>query len=195
LATIVRISIFCLSLLLAAGCSPQRAQFNGVELTGADWGRDFSLLDPDGKTRNLADFRGKYVLLFFGYTQCPDVCPTTLARAVEARRKLGSSADSVQVIFITVDPERDTPALLRDYTKAFDPSFLGLYGDAAQTAAAAKEFKVFFEKAPSGSSYTVNHTALTYVIDPRGRLRLMLQHALGADELAADLRTLMKESP
>ncbi len=180
--------------LACAGCGPQAAKFNGVDLTGADWGRDFSLQDSDGRTRALKDFRGKMVLLFFGFVQCPDVCPTSLSRALEVRRKLGADGERVQVIFVTVDPGRDTAALLREYTAAFDPSFLGLRGSDEETRRAAKEFKVFYEKVPTGSSYTVNHSAMTYVFDTAGRLRLGLGHNLGADECAADLRLLIKQS-
>jgi protein SCO1/2 len=180
--------------LAAASCGPQAVKFNGVDLTGADWGRDFSLQDPDGRTRTLADFRGKAVLLFFGFVQCPDVCPTALARALEARRKLGADGARVQVIFVTVDPERDTAALLREYTAAFDPGFLGLRGSDEETRRAAKEFKVFYEKVPTGSSYTINHTAMTYVFDTAGKLRLGLGHNLSADDVAADLRALFKQS-
>ncbi len=184
-----------LALVLAvSGCHGDAPKFIGMDLTGADWGRDFSLQDPDGKTRTLADFRGKYVLLFFGYTHCPDVCPTALTRAVEMKKKLGADGAKVQVIFVTVDPERDTATLMREYTAAFDPTFLGLRADAEGTKRTAAEFKVFYEKVPTGASYTVNHSALTYVFDPQGRLRLALNHTQSADEFAADLRTLMKQS-
>ena len=177
-----------------AGCDGSAPNFNGTDLTGADWGRDFSLQDPDGRTRTLADFRGKYVLLFFGYTQCPDVCPTALVRAKETKDLLGADGKRVQVVFVTVDPERDTPELMRDYTAAFDPSFLGLRADAEGTKRVAKEFKVFYEKVHEGASYTVNHSALTYVFDAQGHLRLALKHTQTAEEYAADLRALMKQS-
>jgi protein SCO1/2 len=180
--------------LALAGCGGGTPKFNGVDLTGADWGRDFSLQDPDGKTRTLADFRGKYVLLFFGFVHCPDVCPTALTRAKEMRKLLGADAAKVQVIFVTVDPERDTAALMREYTAAFDPTFLGLRADAEGTRRAAAEFKVFYEKVATGSSYTVNHSAMTYVFDDKGRLRLALQHTQSPEQFAADLRTLMKNS-
>ncbi len=193
LATILRVWVLVVALLVA-GCSKEAPQFNGIDVTGADWGRDFSLRDPDGAVRKLADFRGKYVMLFFGYTTCPDVCPTALARAVDVRRLLGRDGAKVQVILVTVDPERDKPELLRSYTGAFDPDFLGLYGDAEETGRVAKEFKVFFEKVPTGSTYIVNHTALTYVFDPSGRMRLVEQHTLGAEALVSDLRNLMREA-
>jgi len=187
------LGILALGLALV-GCRGDAPNFNGLDLTGANWGRDFSLQDPDGRTRTLADFRGKYVLLFFGFTHCPDVCPTALLRAQEMRKLLGADGEKVQVIFVTVDPERDTAALMREYTAAFDPSFLGLRADAEGTKRVASEFKVFYEKVPAGASYTVNHSALTYVFDAQGRLRLALQHTQTAAQFAADLRTLMKQS-
>ena len=179
--------------LVLAGCGGDAPKFSGVDLTGAGWGRDFSLQDPDGKTRTLADFRGKYVLVFFGFVLCPDVCPTALVRAAEMKKKLGADGAKVQVLFVTVDPERDSAALMREYTTAFDPSFLGLRADAEGTKRVADEFKVYYEKVPTGSSYTVNHSAMTYVFDPRGRLRLGLKHTQSADEYASDLRALMKQ--
>ena len=193
MAAITRVLLLALA-LFASGCDKEPPHYQGIDVTGADWGRDFELHDPDGKIRTLADFRGKYVMLFFGYTSCPDVCPTTLSRAVEVRKLLGKDGERVQVIFVTVDPERDKPALLRDYTSAFDPDFLALYGDGAETSKVTKEFRVFFEHVPTGNSYTVNHTSLTYVFDPAGKLRLVEQHTLGADALAADIRGLMRDS-
>jgi len=182
-----------LSLLLAAcGREAGSVSFTGVDVTGASFGRDFQLNDPDGRARFLSDFRGKYVLLFFGYTQCPDVCPTALARAVEVRRQLGADADKVQVIFVTVDPERDTPVVLRQYTGAFDPSFLGLSADAEGTRRVAEEFRVFYKKVPTGGSYAMDHTAFTFVFDMQGRLRLLLRHEQTAAQYASDLRNLMK---
>jgi protein SCO1/2 len=177
---------------LLAACGRKAQSFNGIDITGADYGRDFRLRDPDGRERTLADFRGRCVLLFFGFTQCPDVCPTALSRAAEVRRLLGADADKLQVIFVTIDPERDTPAVLRGYTANFDPTFVGLYGDAQQTGQAAKDFRVFYQKVPTGNSYTMDHTALTYAFDPSGRLRLALRHDLSAEQVAADLRVLMQ---
>jgi protein SCO1 len=172
------------------GCAP-RSAFHSVDITGADWGRDFRLRDPSGQERTLADFRGRAVLLFFGFTQCPDVCPTALTRAAEVLRLLGDEGGRVQVIFVTVDPERDTPELLRAYTHAFHPSFLGLWGTLEQTAAAAQEFKVIYQKVPTGSSYTMDHTAISYAFDPGGRLRLAVRHAETAPEVAQDLERLL----
>lgn len=177
---------------LAAGCRGDAPAFKGIDITGAPYGRDFSLLDPQGKVRTLADFRGKFVMLFFGFTQCPDVCPTALARAAEVKKRLGPDGGKLQVIFVTVDPERDKPQMLAGYTAAFDPTFLGLYGDLAATEAAAREFKVFYRKIPTGGSYTMDHTAITYVFDAGGRLRLALRHEQTAEDYTSDIRLLMK---
>jgi len=185
-----------LAALVLAGC--ERAQdtaFHALDITGADYAQDFRLQDPDGRTRTLADFRGRAVLVFFGFTQCPDVCPTALARAAEVMQLLGDDARRLQVIFVTVDPERDTPELLRAYTAAFHPSFLGLHADLETTAATAKAFKVFYRKVPTGSSYTMDHTALSYTYDPQGRLRLAVRHESPAAEVAADIARLLAEAP
>ncbi|HKW37561.1 MAG TPA: SCO family protein [Burkholderiales bacterium] len=183
-------------MLLAAaaigGCKGSGPTFKNTDITGADYGRDFALTDQTGKTRTLADFRGKLVVVFFGYTHCPDVCPTTLADLKVARQQLGEDAKRVQVLFVTVDPERDTRELLANYVPAFDPSFLGLYGDPAATERVAKEFKVFFRKVPGKTpdSYTVDHTAGSYVFDPQGRLRLLVRTE-NIPNLVADFRTLL----
>ena len=176
---------------LVAGCRGDAPAFKGIDITGAPYGRDFSLLDPQGKVRTLADFRGKFVMLFFGFTQCPDVCPTALARAAEVKKRLGPDGEKLQVIFVTVDPERDKPTMLAGYTAAFDPTVLGLYGDLAATEAAAREFKVFYRKIPTGGSYTMDHTAITYVFDAAGHLRLALRHEQTAEDYTSDIRLLM----
>ncbi|TXH46149.1 MAG: SCO family protein [Burkholderiaceae bacterium] len=176
-----------------AGCHDAQPGFRSLDVSGAEWGRDFHLHDPEGHERSLAEFRGKVVLIFFGFTQCPDVCPTALARAVEVRRALGDDGRRLQVIFVTVDPERDTPAVLRAYLQAFDADFLGLSGDLAQTEAAARDFRIFYQKVPTGSSYTMDHTALSYAFDPAGRLRLAIRHAETAASVAADVKLLLKE--
>ena len=181
------------TLLLGACDRNAPPSFHGNDVTGATFGKDFRLTDPDGKERSLADFRGKVVAVFFGYTQCPDVCPTALARAVEVKRLLGKDdAGRLQVVFITVDPERDTPEVLKAYTAAFDASFLGLYGTPERTAETAKSFAAMYRKVPTGSSYSMDHTASSYLYDPRGKLRVRLPHALGPHEYAADIRTLLK---
>jgi protein SCO1/2 len=175
-----------------AGCSASGPSFKNTDVTGADYGKEFALTDHTGRPRTLADFRGKVVVMFFGYTRCPDVCPTTLAELKAIKDQLGNEGKRVQVLFVTVDPERDTPTLLANYVPAFDPSFLGLYGDPAATAKVAKEFKVFYQKVPGKTpdAYTVDHTAGSYVFDPQGRLRLFARHGNAAD-LAADIRILL----
>jgi protein SCO1/2 len=178
----------------AAGCRQQAGQsFNSVDITGANYARDFALTDHNGNKKTLADFRGKVVLMFFGYTQCPDVCPTTMADMAQVKAKLGDSGDKVQVLFVTVDPERDTQQLLAQYVPGFDRSFLGLYGSADDIARTAKEFKVIYQKVPgkTPTSYSIDHTAGSYVFDPQGRLRLFVKHSQSIDSIAADLKRLM----
>jgi protein SCO1/2 len=167
--------------------------FQNTDLTGLDYARDFALTDHTGKPRTLADFKGKVVVMFFGYTQCPDVCPTTMAEMASVMKELGAQADQVQVLFVTIDPERDTPALLAQYVPAFDPRFLGLYGDAAATARVAKEFKVFYAKVPGKTpgSYSMDHTAGSYVFDRNGKIRLFLRHGQGAAPITHDLKQLL----
>lgn len=163
---------------LLAGC--QQDGFKDTDVTGVEYAKDFHLTDHTGKPRSMADFKGKVVSIFFGYTQCPDVCPTTMTEMHTVLQKLGpEDAAKVQVLFITVDPERDTQQLLAQYVPAFDPSFIGLRGDPAQTAQTAKDYKVFYEKVPgkTPSTYSMNHTAGSYVYDPQGRLRLFVQHS------------------
>ncbi|MGQ9723790.1 MAG: SCO family protein [Tepidimonas sp.] len=178
-----------------AGCQRQPSTaFKGIDVTGAPYGKKLALTDQNGQRRTLEDFRGKVVMLYFGFVQCPDVCPTALARAVEVMQRLGPDADRVQLIFVTVDPERDTPALLREYLAAFDPRFIGLTGTSEEIAAAAKEFKVYYAKVPTGSSYTMDHSAQTYLIDPQGRLRVVLKHEQTAEDYAHDVALLLRES-
>ena len=177
-----------------AACQPAEppASFKGIDITGAAYARDFSLPDAEGAMRSLGEFKGKVVLVFFGFAQCPDVCPTTLGRAIEVRKLLGADGNKVQVVLITVDPERDKPEVLREYMKAYDPSFIALRGNAGQLADTAKEFKVFFQKVPtSKDSYTMDHTAITYAFDPKGRVRLALRHEQSAADVAADLKMLL----
>ena len=180
-------------LFALCACSGEQARFKGIDLTGTKQEMTFVLSDVEGRERTLADFRGSYVMVFFGFLQCPDVCPTTLVRAAEAIKKLGPDGKKVRLVFISVDPERDSAELLRDYLRAFDPGFVGLRGTAEQTRAAAKALNVFYEKVPTGSSYTVNHTAITYIFDAKGQLRLGMRHSQEVDDYVADLRTLMKQ--
>jgi protein SCO1/2 len=183
-----------LFVLLLAACDAAGTRFNNVDVTGASYARDFRLTDFNGKPRSLADFRGKVVVVFFGYTQCPDVCPTTLSDMAEVKKRLGPDGDKLQVIFVTLDPERDTPQVLAQYVPAFDPTFLGLYGTRDETAAVAKEFKVFYQKVAgkTETSYTLDHTAGSYVFDREGRLRLFLRHAGAVDPIVEDLRKLVR---
>jgi protein SCO1/2 len=176
---------------LLAACS--KPAFNNVDITGANYANAFSLTDHTGAKRTLADYRGKLVVIFFGFTQCPDVCPTTLQEMAEVRRSLGADADRVQVLFVTVDPERDTREVLAQYVPAFDPTFVGLYGSADETARTAKNFKVFYQKVPgpTETSYTMDHTAGSYVIDTTGQPRLFLRHNQGPAPIVADLRRLL----
>jgi protein SCO1/2 len=182
-------SIIICSLALAA-CDGH-PQFKSTDITGASYGQTLELTDHNGKPRRLEDFRGKAVVLFFGFTHCPDICPTTLTDIAQAVKTLGKDAERVQVLMVTVDPERDTPEALAKYVTAFDPRFLALRGDLEATKKVAAEFKIFFEKAKSGASYTVNHSAQSYVIDPQGRLRLLVRHDRLGEDLAADLKAIL----
>ncbi len=184
----------CLFLVLAA-CSP-KPEFKNIDITGGTaFGKDFSLLDPDGKVRTLADFKGKVVVMFFGYTQCPDVCPTTLTEMQQVMTLMGPQADRVQVLFVTVDPQRDTAEILKQYVPAFDKRFLGLRSaDDAALEKVTKDFKIYYRKVAGSSpgSYTMDHTAGSYAFDPSGRLRLYIKHAQGPETLAHDLKELLK---
>ena len=182
-----------LALALAA-CDGSQPKFRSTDITGVDYGTRLELTDHTGRARRLEDFRGKAVVLFFGFTRCPDVCPTTLADAAQAMRQLGPDAERVQVLLVTVDPERDTGEVLAKYVTAFDARFLGLRGDLDATRRAAREFKVYFEKRPGKSpqDYSVDHSAQSYVLDPQGRLRLFVRQERIAEDLAPDLRLLLR---
>ncbi len=195
MTTTWRSSIVLLAALALAACSPEAPKFRSTDITGAEFGRELALNGHDGKPRTLADFRGKAVLVFFGYTHCPDVCPTTLADAAQALKALGKDGDRVQVLFVTVDPERDTPEVLVRYVPAFDARFLGLHGDAAAIQKAAKEFKIYYEKRPGKApgEYTMDHSGQSYVFDPQGRIRLLLRPDRLSQDLAGDLRALLRE--
>lgn len=180
---------------MLAACSEKKPQFNAIDLTGADYAKGFQLPDTDGKTRSLADFKGKLVALFFGYTQCPDVCPTTMAELAEAKKLLGADADKLQVVFITVDPDRDTSQVLKGYMGNFDPTFIALRPSAQQLEAVAKDFKVYYKKAEGATptSYTMDHSAATYVYDTKGQLRLYARYGAGPQALASDFRQLLAQ--
>ena len=182
--------IICSLALAACDVAPK---FKSADITGADYGKAIELPDTAGRVRRLEDFRGKAVVLFFGFTHCPDVCPTTLADIAGALKALGPDAERVQVLFVSVDPERDTPELLDKYVRAFDARIVALRGDLAATQRTAKEFKIYFEKRKQGDSYTVDHSAQSYVLDPQGRLRLLVRHDRLAQDLPDDLRTLLKQ--
>jgi len=176
---------------LSPGGQAVAPSFKGIDITGADYARGFSLTDFNGQPRTLADFKGRVVMLYFGFVQCPDVCPTALTRAAAVMERLGPQSADLQVVFVTVDPERDTHELLREYMKAFHPSFLALTGSAEQIAQTAKDFRAFYKKVPTGSSYTMDHTALSYLFDRQGRIRVALRHEQTADDYTADIRALL----
>ncbi len=177
-----------------SACSPNQPSFKGVDITGADYAKGFSLLDHNGQVRSLADFAGKVVIVFFGYTQCPDVCPTSMQELAEVKRLLGSDGDKLQGVFITLDPERDTPEMLKAYMANFDPSFLALHPTPEQLAAIAKDFKIYFKKVDgkTATSYTLDHSAGSYTFDTRGRVRLYNRYGSGAAALAADVAALLQ---
>ena len=181
-----------------AGCdsgSSSKPAFKAVDITGADYAKELNLKDADGRPRQLSDFKGKVTVVFFGFTQCPDVCPTTLAELAQVKQMLGADGARVQGVFVTVDPERDTPELLKAYVGNFGADFVALHGTPDEIKAAAKAFKVFYNKVPgkTDTSYTMDHTAGSYVFDSQGRVRLFTRYGSGAEALAADLRILLAE--
>ena len=181
-----------LALALLAGCTPAEPVFKSTDISGTSYGKTLRLTDHHGQERTLADFKGKVVTIFFGYTQCPDVCPTALSGMSTVMQELGPDAERVQVIFVTVDPERDTPELLAQYVPAFDARFLGLYGTPEKIAEVAKEFRVFYRKSGDlAGHYTIDHTAGTYVFGPDGRPRLYVKHAEDPQVVVADIKALL----
>jgi protein SCO1 len=190
------IALSATAALLAQGCIQSKPQFSAIDITGADYAKDFQLADQNGQVRSLKDFKGKIVVLFFGYTQCPDVCPTTLTEMMQAKQILGADGDKLQVVFVTVDPERDTPQLLKAYMANFDPSFVALRGSPDELAAVAKDFKMYYKKAEgkTPTSYTMDHSAASYVYDTQGRLRLYTRYGTGAQALASDFKLLLQQS-
>jgi protein SCO1 len=191
LAGLAALSVFAGFL---TGCSPDKPQFKSIDLTGADYAQGFSLADQNGQLRTLKDFAGKIVVVFFGFTQCPDVCPTSLTELAQVKQLLGADADKLQAIFITVDPERDTPALLKAYMSNFDPTFLALRPTPEQLPQVAKDFKIYYKKVDGKTpgSYTMDHSAGSYVFDTQGRVRLYNRYGSGAETLATDIRLLLK---
>jgi protein SCO1 len=191
----VRAMVLALGAGFLNACAPDKPQFKSVDLTGADYASGFSSTDQNGQTRTLKDFSGKIVVVFFGYTQCPDVCPTTMADLAQVKKLLGSDGDKLQAVFITIDPERDTPELLKAYMGNFEPSFVALRPTLAELPALAKEFKVFYKKAEgkTPASYSMDHSAGSYVFDTKGRIRLYTRYGSGAENLVSDIRLLLKE--
>ena len=194
-------TIAACALLVSAGgmltaCSKGKPEFRGVDISEVDYARDFPLPDHNGQQRSIKDFSGKVVVVFFGYTQCPDVCPTTMQEMAEVKRMLGKDGDRLQAIFVTVDPERDTADMLKAYMGNFDPSFLALRGTPEQTAAVAKDFKIYYKKVDgkTPTSYTMDHSAGSYIYDTQGRLRVYYRYGSGVEALAADVRTLLNEA-
>jgi protein SCO1/2 len=187
--------LFAALLMLAAlvGCGEKQLKFENTDLTGLDYAKGFALNDHTGKPVTLDSYKGKVVVLFFGFTQCPDVCPTTMAEMAGVMKELGPQADQVQVLFATLDPERDTKELLAQYVPSFDKRFVGLYGTPEQIAATAKEIKVFYQKVPGKTpdSYTIAHTAGSYVFDKQGKIRLFLRHGQGPAPITHDLKLLL----
>ncbi|HEY0885134.1 MAG TPA: SCO family protein [Ramlibacter sp.] len=181
---------------LLVGCGETKPQFKAIDVTGAEYARDFQLTDHDGRPRTLKDFRGKAVVVFFGYTHCPDVCPTTLSEIAEAKRLLGPDGAKVVGVFVTVDPHRDTPAMLKAYMANFGPDFVALHGTPEQLAAVAKEYKIYYKKVDGKTpdSYTMDHSAGSYVYDPQGRVRLYTRYGTGPEALASDLKILLKDA-
>lgn len=190
-------AVLALAALGLSGCqrAADKPPFQGVDITGAEYARQFSLTDAEGRPRTLGDFKGKVTVVFFGYTQCPDVCPTTMAELAEVKRALGPQGDKLQGVFVTIDPERDTPELLKAYLRNFDPSFVALRGTPEQTLQTAKEFKVYFAKVPGREegSYTMDHTAGAYVFDEQGRVRLFERYGAGPKPLQSDVQRLIAE--
>ena len=181
---------------LLSACSEKKTEFRGVDITGADYAKDIPLTDHNGKTRHIQDFAGKAVVVFFGFTQCPDVCPTTLQELADVKKMLGADGGRLQGIFVTVDPERDTPDVLKSYMANFDPSFLALYGTPEQLATVGKDFKIYYKKVDgkTPTSYTMDHSAGSYVYDTAGRLRVYHRYGSGVQALAADVKALLGEA-
>jgi protein SCO1 len=186
--------VLCAFFLFLTGCGEKKPEFRSVDITGADYAKDFALPDVNGQTKTIADFKGKAVVLFFGFAQCPDVCPTTMAEIAAVKKSLGKEGEKVTAVFVTVDPERDTPQVLKAYMESFDPSFTALRGSPEQTAALAKYYKIYYKKVEgkTATSYTIDHTAASFVYDPQGKLRLYTRYGMGAQALEQDLLQLLK---
>jgi protein SCO1/2 len=186
-----------MAVLALTACSPEKPSFNSIDITGADYAKGFTLTDHNGQSRSLSDFKGKVVVLFFGYTQCPDVCPTTMTELVEVKRLLGPDGDKLQAVFVTVDPARDTTELLKAYMTNFDSTFVAFVPTADELADLAKHFKIYYKKqaGKTPTSYTMDHSAGSYVYDTQGNLRLYSRYGAGVQMLAQDIQTLLKTTP
>lgn len=188
----VRLATIAVSILLLAGCSaPPAGPYTGTDLAGVPYGRSLDLQGTQGQPRSLGDFRGRYVLLSFGYTHCPEVCPTSLLKASQIRRALGADGERLQIVFVTVDPKRDTGEILEQYVGAFGGDIIALRGDDMQTRLAAQSFRVTYREVPTSSSYAMDHTMVNYLIGPDGRLRLAFQYDQPADAMVDDIRLAM----
>jgi protein SCO1/2 len=180
--------------MILAGCGETKKNFSSIDISGAEFGKNFSFVDGDGKPVTLAQFKGQAVVLFFGYTQCPDVCPTTMTELAEAKRLLGAKGDKVVGLFVTLDPERDTAQVLKNYTANFGPQIIGARAATPeQLVAATKDYRVYYKKVEGKNpgSYTMDHTAASFVYDSQGRLRLYTRYGMGAEKLAADIAQLL----
>ena len=179
--------------VMISACSESKPQFTAIDVTGADYAKDFALTDHNGQPRSIKDFAGKVVVMFFGYTQCPDVCPTTMAELAEVKKLLGPDGNKLQGLFVTIDPARDTPVVLKNYMANFDPTFLALYTTPDKLALLAKDFKVYYKKVEgkTPTSYTMDHSAGSYIYDTQGRLRLYTRYGSGAQAMAADIKLLL----
>ena len=188
------LSAVAASVWILAGCSEPKAAFKGVDITGADYAKELNLSDQNGQVRKIKDFSGKLVVVFFGYTQCPDVCPTTMQELAEVKRLLGKDGDKLQAVFVTVDPERDTTELLKAYVENFDPSFVALRPTPEQLPQIAKEFKIYFKRVEgkTPTSYTMDHSAGSYTFDAQGKVRLFNRYGMGAEALSHDFKLLLK---
>ena len=192
-----RYFLSALAVLALAACSPDKPKFNAIDITGADYAKGFTLTDHNGQSRSLSDFKGKVVVLFFGYTQCPDVCPTSMVELAEVKRLMGADGDKLQGVFVTVDPVRDTAELLKAYMANFDPTFVAFIPTPEQLAVVAKDYKIYYKKVDgkTPTSYTMDHSAGSYVYDTQGNLRLYSRYGVGAQVLAQDIQTLLKTTP
>ena len=192
-----RYLLSALAVFALVACSPDKPKFNAIDITGADYAKGFTLTDHNGQSRSLSDFKGKVVVLFFGYTQCPDVCPTSMVELAEVKRLLGADGDKLQGVFVTVDPARDTAELLKAYMTNFDPTFVAFIPTPEQLAVIAKDYKIYYKKVDgkTPTSYTMDHSAGSYVYDTQGNLRLYSRYGVGTQVLAQDIQTLLKTTP